>query len=159
TLKADIIVKTEIDKKQIEIEAAAEAEKIRITAQGEADAIFAKMQAQAKGIQEMLSIQAEGLKKIVDAAGGNPNDAMKLLITDKLEEITKIQVEAVKNLKIDKVTVWDNMSGKDGSSTTSNFMSSMLKAIPPMNEMFDMAGLALPEILGKEKSKSDDIAQ
>ncbi|MEG0229406.1 MAG: SPFH domain-containing protein, partial [Oscillospiraceae bacterium] len=53
TLKADIIVKTEIDKKQIEIEAAAEAEKIRITAQGEADAIFAKMQAQAKGIQEM----------------------------------------------------------------------------------------------------------
>ena len=74
---------------------------------------------------------------------------MKLMIADKIEELTRTQVEAVKNLKIDKVTVWDGMNGKEGTSTTSNFLSSMLKSIPPMNEMFQMAGMTLPEFLGK----------
>ena len=27
----------------------------------------------------------------------------------------------------------------------------MMKSIPPMNEMFDMAGMKLPDYLGKEK--------
>ena len=85
---------------------------------------------------------------------------MKLMIADKLEELTKTQVEAVKNLKIDKVTVWDSMNGNKGSSTTANFLSSMLKTIPPMQEMFQMAGMQLPEFLGKsieEKNIDENI--
>ena len=72
------------------------------------------------------------------------------MITDKLEQLVQIQVEAIKNLKIDKVTVWDSMGGKDGTPATANFLSGMLKSIPPMNEMFKMAGMDLPEYLGKE---------
>ena len=72
------------------------------------------------------------------------------MLVDKIEELIKIQVEAVKNLKIDKVTVWDSMGGKDGSSTTSNFLSGMMKSIPPLNETFKMAGIKIPEFLGKE---------
>ena len=147
TLEADVIVKTEVDKRKLELEAEAEAEQIRRRAKGEADAIYAKMEAEARGVQEMLTKQAAGLAQIVAAAGGNANDAMKLMIADKLEELTKTQVEAVKNLKIDKVTVWDSMGGKEGTSTTSNFLSSMLKTIPPMQEMFQMAGMQLPEFL------------
>lgn len=90
------------------------------------------------------------------AAGGSADDAMKLMIADKIEELTKTQVEAVKNLKIDKVTVWDGMNGRDGTSTTSNFLSSMLKSIPPMNEMFQMAGMTLPEFLGKPLDKTEE---
>lgn len=159
TLEADVIVKTEVDKRKLELEAEAEAEQIRRRAKGEADAIYAKMEAEARGVQEMLTKQAAGLAQIVAAAGGNANDAMKLMIADKLEELTKTQVEAVKNLKIDKVTVWDSMGGKEGTSTTSNFLSSMLKTIPPMQEMFQMAGMQLPEFLGKpleaEENKAD----
>lgn len=153
TLEADVIVKTEIQKRKIELEAEADAEQIRRRAQGEADAIYAKMAAEARGAQEMLTKQAAGLAQIVAAAGGNANDAMKLMIADKLEELIKTQVEAVKNLKIDKVTVWDSMGGKDGSSTTANFLSGMLKSIPPMNELFEMAGMELPEFLGKKAEK------
>lgn len=156
TLEADVIVKTEIEKRKLELEAEAAAEQIRRKAQGEADAIYAKMEAEARGVQEMLTKQASGLAQIVAAAGGSADDAMKLMIADKLEELTKTQVEAVKNLKIDKVTVWDSMSGNKGSSTTANFLSSMLKTIPPMQEMFQMAGMQLPEFLGKPIEDKDN---
>lgn len=151
TLEADVLVRAEIDKRQKELEAEADAEQTRRRARGEADAIYARMEAEARGMQEMLTKQAAGLEQIVAAAGGSANDAMKLMIADKLEELVKIQVEAVKNLKIDKVTVWDGMNGTDGSSNTANFLSSMLKAIPPMQEVFNMAGMELPEFLGKRK--------
>ena len=103
----------------------------------------------------MLQKQAAGLQQIVAAAGGNADDAMRLMIADRLEELVKLQVEAVKNVKIDKVTVWDGMNGKDGSSTTSNFVSSMMKSVPPLNELFQMAGMSLPENLGKEKVEKE----
>ena len=151
TLEADIIVKAEIEKRQRELEAEAEAEQIRRRAKGEADAIYAKMEAEARGMQEILTKQAEGFEKIVAAAGGNASDAMRLMIADKLEELVKVQVEAIKNLKIDRVTVWDGMGGKDGTPTTANFLSGMLKSVPPLQEMFDMAGLELPEYLAKKQ--------
>ncbi|MDR0286364.1 MAG: flotillin family protein [Clostridiales bacterium] len=150
TLEADIVVKAEISKRQVEIAAQAEAEQARIRAQGEADALYAKMEAQARGIQETLLKQATGLGEIVKAAGGNAEDAVQLIIADKLEDLVKVQVEAVKNLKIDKVTVWDSMNGQNGSSTTANFLSGILKAVPPLNDMFKMSGMELPEFLGKK---------
>ncbi|MDR1905418.1 MAG: flotillin family protein [Clostridiales bacterium] len=149
TLKADVIVRTEIEKEKLTLQAEAEAEQIRRKAKGEADAIFAKLEAEARGTVKLLESQAQGFGAIVEKAGGSADGAVKLLIADKLEDLVKTQVEAVKNLKIDKVTVWDSMSGKDGTSTTSNFMASMFKAIPPLNEVFKMSGMLLPEYLGK----------
>lgn len=158
TLKADVLVKVEIEKQKLELEAEAKAEQIRRIAKGEADALYAKLSAEAKGIQEMLSKQAEGLKEIVDAAKGSPTDAVNLIIADKLETLVKAQVDAVKNIKIDKITVWDSMNGKDGSSTTSNFMSSMMKSVPPLNDLFSQAGLNLPSYLkGDDTKKSETI--
>lgn len=150
---ADIVIPAEIEKQRIEIAAEATAEQTRREAKGEADAIFMKMEAQAKGIYEILSKQAEGFEKIVSAAGMNSRDAVMLMIADKLPELVKTQVEAVKNLKIDKVTVWDNMGGgKDGKgSNTANFLSGMLGAIPPFEELFKMAGMELPDYLKGKK--------
>ncbi len=85
-----------------------------------------------------------------------------LMITDKLPEIVRTQVEAIKNLKIDKITVWDNMSsGKDGKSPTSaNFLSGMLGSIPPFEELFKMAGLELPDYLkGKKVEQIKELIQ
>lgn len=149
-LEADVLVKAEIAKKEAELRAEAEAEQMRRKARGEADAILMKMQAEAAGAREILLKQAEGLTQIVTAAGGDANAAVKLMVTDKLEELTRIQVEAIKNLKIDKVTVWDNgQSGADGKSSTAGFISGLYKSVPPLTDLFDMAGMKLPEYLGK----------
>lgn len=151
TQEADVIVKTEIDKRRKELEAEAEAEQIRRKARGEADAILAKMQAEAQGAQEILLKQADGLRQVVSAAGGDPDSAVRLMLADKMEELMRIQVDAVKGIKIDKVTVWDGGEGKDGKTATAGFVSGLMKSIPPMNEMFDMAGMELPKFLGSEK--------
>lgn len=154
TQHADIVVPAIIDKEKVEIDAEAEAEKTRRHAKGEADAILFKMQAEANGLYEILSKQAEGFERLVKAAGDQPKEAVLLMIADKLPEIIEKQVQAISNLKIDKITVWDNMggSGGDGTPATANFLSGMLKSLPPLNEMFEMAGMELPALLqGKDK--------
>ena len=150
TLEADVIVRAEIKKRELELAAEAEAEQIRRKAKGEADAIYARMEAEARGAREVLSKQAEGLAEVVNAAGGDPNAALKLLIADKLEALMTIQVEAIKNIKIDKVTVWDSGAGTDGKTSTANFLSGMMRSVPPLEEVFALAGMSLPEILGKK---------
>ncbi len=149
TQTADIIVKAQIAKQQAEIAAEAEAEVLRRKAKGEADAIFAKLEAQANGAREILQKQAEGMQSLVNSAG-SADDAVKLLMADKMEELMRIQVDAIKNIKIDKITVWDSGSGTDGKNSTADFVSGLMKSIPPMNELFKQAGLNMPEFLGKE---------
>ena len=158
TLEADVIVKAEINKREVELAAEAEAEKIRRRAAGEADAIYAKMEAQARGMQEILQKQAAGFEKIVAAAGGDAKNAMMLMLADKMEDLMKIQVEAIRDLKIDKVTVWDSGAGTntDGKGSTANFISGLMKSVPPMNEIFEMAGMQLPEFLGKKMEPTED---
>ena len=150
TLEADVIIGAEIEKRKIELEAEAAAEQIRRKAKGDADAIYAKMAAEAKGMEEILTRQAAGFEKIVSAAGGDANAALKLMIADKLEDLMRVQVDAIKNIKIDKVTVWDGGNAKDGKSSTANFLSGLMQSVPPLNEVFAMAGMQLPEILGKK---------
>ncbi len=158
TLEADIIVQTEAKKRQLELEAEAEAEQIRRRAQGEADAIYAKMEAEARGAEEILRKQAAGFAEIVKSAGGDPDAALRLLIADKLEDLMRVQVDAIKNIKIDKVTVWDNGQSADGKNATANFLSGMMKSVPPLQEVFAMAGMELPELLGKKLPEADTVA-
>lgn len=151
TQQADVIVKAKIAKEQAEIEAEAKAEVARRTAKGEADALFAKMEAQARGAQEILVKQADGMRELVNAAGGNADSAIKLILANNMEELMKIQVEAIKNIKIDKVTVWDGGSkGENGKTDTADFISGIMKAVPPMGEMFNQAGMELPKFLGEK---------
>lgn len=152
---ANVVIPAEIAKQRAIIEAEAEAETIRVNAKGEADAIYAKMEAEAKGLFEILTKQAEGYKEVVAAAGGDPNKAFQLLLIEKLPELVKIQVEAVKNIKIDKITVWDSAANGDGNTSTANFVSGMMKMVPPLNDLFNMAGLNLPTYLKGEEEKKD----
>ncbi len=147
TQQANVIVPTEIEKKRRIIEAQAEAEKVRENAKGEADAIFVKMDAEARGLFEILTKQADGYDKVVHAAGGDPSKAYQLLLIEKLPELVKTQVEAIKNIKIDKITIWDGNNGKSDTTSTANFISGMMKSIPPLNDLFNMAGLDLPKYL------------
>ena len=158
TQQANIIVPEEIEKKRRIIEAEAEAEKARVKAKGEADAIYAKMEAEAKGLYEVLTKQAAGYDKMVQAAGGDANKAYMLLLLEKLPELVKTQVEAVKGVNIDHVTVWDSGNGADGKGSTANFVSGLMKSVPPLSDLFDLAGMNLPEYLGKKNEVQDATA-
>ncbi len=161
TKQADAIVQAEIEKQKLVIEAKAEAEQIRALAQGEADAIFLKKEAEAKGLYEVLSKQADGFEKIVQATGGNPKDAVLMLIADKLEVLVEKQVDAIKNIKIDKVTVWEGGNQEGEGNSTSKFVSGLYKSVPPLNDLFNMAGMDLPQYLGNvqnEEVPKEEIA-
>lgn len=160
TQQANIVVPAQIDKEKLIIEAEAEAEKVRRLAKGEADAIFAKMDAQARGTLEVLSKQADGFNELVKAAAGDPQKAVLMLIADKLPELVKTQVEAVKGIKIDKVTVWDgNGEGKNGKTSTANFISGLMGSVPPLQDLFNMAGMNLPEYLKGTETKPEEQPQ
>lgn len=152
TREADELVKAQIEKEKLVIQAEAQAEKARLEAKGQADAIYLRMKAQADGINEVLTKQAAGFQDLVKAAGGDADKAISLMIADKLQDIVSAQVEAIKGINIDKVTVWDTGSSDGGTPTTANFLSGMLKSLPPLENVFDMAGMNLPSILqGKDK--------
>lgn len=155
TQTANVVVPAQIEKEKAIIDAEAEAEKVRRMAKGEADAIFAKMDARARGVFEVLSKQAQGFNQLVQAAAGEPQKAVLMLIADKLPELVKTQVEAVKGIKIDKVTVWD--SGKNDKTSTANFISGLMKSVPPLDELFKMAGLNLPSYL--KGAEADEAAE
>ena len=160
TQQANIVVAAQIEKEKAIIEAEAEAEQIRRKAKGEADAIFAKMDAQARGTLEILSKQAAGFGQLVAAAGGDAQQAITMLITDKLPELVATQVEAVKGINIDKVTVWDTGNGAEGKTATSNFISGLMKSVPPLEDLFKLAGMELPSYLkGKSADKPVDAEE
>ncbi len=158
--QANVIVAQEVEKRRIVIEAEAEAEQKRVQAKGEADAIFAKMEAEAKGLYQILTKQAEGYDQMIRAAGGDANKAYMLLLLEKLPELVRTQVEAIKGINIDKVTVWDNGGqSADGKGSTANFVSGLLKSVPPLSDLFDQAGMNLPEYLGKRKTSDADAEE
>ena len=150
TQEADVIVAADIEKRKLEIEAEAVAEQIRRKAQGEADAIYSKMSAEARGIMEKLTKQAEGMDALVKSAGSS-DEAVRLLIADKLEAIVAEQVKAIAGVRIDKVTVWDNGASSDGKTATAGFLSGLLKSLPPLEDIYRMAGLEMPELLAPKK--------
>jgi flotillin len=146
-LRAAEVARQEVEKLKIEIAAEAEAERIRREAKGHADGILLRYQAESEGLQRLLSSKAAGYKKLVESCNGDAEAAARLLLIEKMEELVARQVEAIKNLKIDKITVWDSGSGR--GSTTANFLSGLVQSLPPLQELSQMAGIELPAYLGK----------
>jgi flotillin len=52
------------------------------------------------------------------------------------------------------VTVWEGAGsgGDNGQSGTAGFISGLYKAVPPMSDLFNMAGMELPAYLGKARA-------
>ena len=150
-LRANEVVQEEIDREKTVIAADAEAEKKRKIAQGEADAVLANYIAEAQGIEKVLDAQAGGFSKMVEASGGNAQAAIGLLLIDKLPELAKIQTDAIKNLKFDKITVFDGGNGE----STSGFVNNLFKSVPALSDFLNQSGLNLPEFLAKNQDESN----
>ena len=147
-LTAAEVVRSQVEKTKITIAAEAEAEKTRREAQGHADATLLKYEAEAKGIRQVLEAKAQGYQALVASANNDARAAATLLLTEKLEQLVTLQVEAIKAIKIDKITVWDGGAHANGGTTTSNFLAGMVKSLPPLHDVAAMAGLDLPKFLG-----------
>jgi len=152
-LNAQEIVRQEVEKRRIEIAAEAEAERIRRHAKGEADAILYKYQAEAEGLRKVLESKAAGYLELIKGCNGDARATATLLMTEKIEEIVAKQVEAIQHLKIDKITVWDSGNGP-GGNTTANFVSGLIKSLPPLHDLAEMAGIELPKFLGEMTHKN-----
>ncbi len=175
TQYADVVVPAEISRDRLLVEAEANAEQTRRLQKGTADGQRAIKQAEADGILFVKKAEAEGLKArllaeadgaeailtkkaagfrdLIDTCGG-PAGAQNMLITEQLPNLVHEQVNAISNLKIDKLTVWDSGKNGDGKTGTADFVSGMIGALPPLHELARNAGLDLPTYLGKLQRES-----
>ena len=151
-LKKEELAKQEVEKLKIQVEADAEAERLRRIAIGEADAIKAKYFAEAEGVRAVLEAKAKGYEDLVKISNNKPEIATSFLMIEKLDSLVEKQVEAIKNIKFDKITVWDGGAGSPNGSTTMNFMKDLIKSLPAMHDLAAQAGIELPQILGKVDS-------
>jgi flotillin len=152
-LLASEIVREEIDRQKVEIEAAAAAAQVRLRAQGDADATRLRYDAEAEGVRKVMQSKADGYRALVEGCGGDARSAAALLMIEKLEVVVEAQVAALKHLKIDKVVVWDGgAAGSTNGSSTASFAASLIKSLPPLHEVAAMAGIELPAYLGTEKA-------
>lgn len=157
-LRKDELSRIEVEREKAETEAAAKADQARLIAQGEADAIIAKAKAEAEGIKAVLDAKAEGYAGLIKAAGDGKTAASFLMI-EKANDLIREQVKAMDKIKIDKITVWDQGKGSDGSGATKNFIKDLLQSAPQLHEITANAGLKLPAFLGSltEDSASEAV--
>ena len=151
-LKKEELARQEVEKLKVQVQADAEAERQRRIALGEADAIKAKYFAEAEGIKAVLEAKAKGYEDLVKISNNRPEIATSFLMIEKIEKIVEKQVDAIKNIKFEKITVWDGGTGSSNGSTTANFMKDLIKALPAMHDLAGQAGIELPQILGKVDS-------
>ena len=176
---ADVVVPAEISRQRLLVEAEASAEQTRRLQKGtadgqreikqaeadgllfvkraEAEGLKARLLAEAEGAQAILTKKAEGFRELIETCGG-ASGAQNMLITEQLPNLVHEQVNAISNLKIDKVTVWDSGKNSSGKTGTAEFMSGLISALPPLHELARNAGLDLPTYLGelqRAASRSD----
>ena len=148
-LKKEELARQEVEKLKVQVQADAEAEKARRIALGEADAIKAKYFAEAEGVKAVLEAKAKGYQDLVKISNNRPEIATSFLMIEKIEKIVEKQVDAIKNIKFDKITVWDGGTGTTNGSTKANFMKDLIKSLPAMHDLANQAGIEVPQILVK----------
>ncbi|MBT3191820.1 MAG: flotillin family protein [Verrucomicrobia bacterium] len=148
-LNAEVVVPANAEREKVVISADAEKQKAVRIAEGEAQATLARMTAEGKGVQAILDGKAEGYQRLVDACNSG-EQAASLLLIEKLQEISRIQAQAIQDLPIDKIFVWDTGGENQGMS---GLGQRMMGALPPMHELAKQIGLDLPEYLGKTASE------
>lgn len=151
--KQQAIISAEGQKEQWIISALGQKESIISIATGEAEGSLAKMKAEGAGAQAILDGKAKGYEALVKACQ-TANQTASLLLIEKLQEIATIQAQAIQDLPIEKIIVWDG-GGKDGG--LAGLGGRLMGALPPMHELAKQVGLDLPEFLGKMTDEKKEV--
>jgi flotillin len=160
TFYADVIVAHETSKQTDIIDSEAqyakdfkkaeqEADSHRTKEQARADAIYAILSAQARGNRENAIVDAEreekiliargdGMDSIIKACNGDPDKAFRMLMLqdDMIVKVVHEHAQAIKGIKFDNVTVWDNKSGGD----TAGFIQNLTTSMPGLNDVVKNVG-------------------
>jgi len=147
--KQKITVMAQAEAEQVKIHANAQAASIKATAEAEAFGISSRLTAEAEGTKNILEAKADGFRNMIESAGNNPQIAITLLLGEQMPKLVDAQAKAISGVKIDKITVWDSGNGAGGSGSTANFLSGLIRSLPPLQELARQAGLQLPDYLGK----------
>lgn len=168
TQQADLIVKAEIEKERLRIDAEAKAQQTRLmqegqsaayiiqknaegegarrVAEGEAAGVKAKLVAEAEGTQALLDAKAAGFDKLLKVSH-DAQGATQLLIAENIVRIAEIQAGAIRGLQFDKVVV---MGGGANGAGAGQFVQDLFKGVLPIHEVAKAAGLNLPSFLGTQ---------
>lgn len=154
-LNAEIVVPANADREKILIDADARKEQAIRVAHGEAEAVLAKMTAEGKGVEAILDGKANGYRSLVEACKTG-QQAASLLLIEKLQEIAGVQAQAIQDLPIEKVIVWDGGGSEGGLN---GLGGRLMGALPPMHELAKQVGLELPDYLGKLDDQPKEAAK
>ncbi len=154
-LNAEVVVPADAMRQKVVIEADAEKQQAIKIAEGQAQATLAKMTAEAKGLQSILAGKAEGYSQLVQACGGDKGAAALLLI-EKLLEVSRVQAEAIKNLPLEKIIVWDGGGAGGGME---NLGKRLMGALPPMHELSAAGGAGPAGVPGQGHGRRDKPAR
>ncbi|MGD7653128.1 MAG: flotillin family protein [Verrucomicrobiales bacterium] len=129
----------------------AEADGLRFKLTAEADGQRLKLLAEAEGVEQVLTKKAKGFYELVNSVGADKALATQLLLIEQMPKLVEEQAKAIANLKIDKITVWDNgKSDANGKGGTADFVSGLVGSLPPLHEITKNAGVQLPDFLGSQ---------
>lgn len=155
-LRANEVAKVKAEKEQVELRAEAEKNKRIKEAEAEAQEILLRAEAEAKGINKIMEQKAAGYDKLRQAVG--EDNLTSVLMLEKLVDVTKVKSEALSNLNIDKITVWDNPGSNsgEGRSGLNGFVDNFMTSIPAMHEIAEDAGISLPKYLGEKTNEVNE---
>lgn len=144
--RAELEAPAKAEKARRIVEAEAQAESRRLEAQADADALLARLRAEAQGEYEKLAKKAEGLGRIV-AECGSADEAYRLLLLEHMDHLADKAAEAIGNIKLDRVMVWDGGNGGNGQGGgVAGFVRDLgASVVPMMHLMRDIGGVQLPE--------------
>jgi flotillin len=186
--QADQIVKAEIDKERVRIDAEAkaaqtkilqegqsaaylvqkqaEADGVKRIAEGEAAGIRAKLGAEASGIQAKLTAEAEGTRALLDAKAQGFEKLLKVAddtagATQLLiaENIVRIaEIQAGAIKGLQFEKVVVMGGGGNGQGGAGQFVQDLYKGVLPLNELAKSVGLNLPAFLGTPPTAAQQAA-
>ena len=145
-LQAEVVVPANAERERVVIAADAEKQQSIRIAEGQAQGLLAKMKAEAEGTQSILAGKAAGYSRLVEACV-TAHQAAALLLIEKLTDVATIQAQAIQELPIEKIIVWDG--GGKGGGGLSGLGGRLMGALPPMHDLAKQIGLDLPEFLGR----------
>jgi flotillin len=185
--QADQIVKAEIERERVRIDAEAkaaqteilqrgqaaayiaqkqaEADGIKRVAEGEADGIRARLTAEATGIQAKLTAEAEGTRALLDAKAQGFEKLLRVAdgtngATQLLvaENIVRIAEIQAGAIKGLQFEKVVVMGGGSGGSGPGQFVQDLYKGVLPINELAKSVGLNLPAFLGTSGPETHPVS-
>jgi flotillin len=81
-----------------------------------------------------------------------------MLVIEQFQGLVREQANAISNLKIDKINVWDGgRNSETGKGATADFVSGIVGSMPPLHDIAKSVGVELPQYLGKMEKAEPDV--